>query len=241
MTRPARERHRTLVALALALACAGCGTTSSGPAAPTSASPSGAAASAILGSAVLEAFAALTQRDGLTFHLEQTASMAIDGTASGGATYALDVAGKDFAGVIDAAGQRINITWVNGRTWLSTDGRTWSEGKALDAATVADIVGPWRYLGPIDALVLVRTDSAGLHFANGSPVEYQTSAMKAQGLSGAVDSMDFLVQADGRPVRLALHATASPATGELAGKRFETTTTILFSKVGEALPIAPPK
>jgi hypothetical protein len=191
----------------------------------------------------LRAFIARSAMSDASFHLEQRATMKTGTQKVLDAAYGLDVAGSDFAGTIAVGGQTAHLRSVDGRVWYSPDGATWTEGDPIDAATSADILSPWSYLGPLDELRFLSRDPVNLdnfQFRNDGPIPYATDAMRRLDIDGTIDQLNFIVDPSGAPVTIALHASATPSSGPLEGKEVDIFTAIDFTRFGEPISIVPP-
>jgi hypothetical protein len=217
-------------------AASGQPTTAASSAPGSSAGPADDAAAA----AALTAFGALTQRKDLAYNLGQQATIEVDGAQLLDATYALDVNGSEFEGTIDSIGQKVDLVYTGGTAYTRSGEAAWATG-SLDDATVAEIVSPWQYLGKLEDLRFDGVDPAGYRYANSGPIPYQTSGMKAQGLSGTIDKLTLVLAKDGTPVSFVIDASAKPTTGVLKDKAVHLVTTVAFDKFGQPVTIAKPE
>jgi hypothetical protein len=209
------------------------------PTATPTLSPDEAAAAAALAS-----FGELAERDDLTYHLSQVATMRYNGEPAGDVADDVDVAGLDFAGTMSAAGKTVRVVFVDGVTWGRLGKGPWKKSAAMSSEDAADVVDIWRYLGPLDDLVFAghnRSEPARLDFGNSRPVRYQTAAMKDQGMQGVIDKLVLSLAPDGTPVTLRFHATGSFTSGALAERKVDIESVIDISRFGEPITVKPPK
>ena len=192
----------------------------------------------------LAAFEQLTGRAGLSFRYNQEAFVTLDDEPVGDATYILDVAGRDFAGVIKAGGQTIGLRYVKGKQYTRVGAGKWVKGVVLDRGAIDETLDPWRYLGPIGSLLFISRDPSNLdnfQYHNDGVIPYQTASMRQQGYEGSIDDLTLVLTPAGIPVSFLIHATADPTSGTLAGRHIDMVTTITVSRVGAKITIKAPK
>lgn len=255
------------LALVLALAAGACGgsatasqaagASSAPPSSPTAEAPTTASASPspsatpaaspgasrtpeadqLAAADALEAFGALLEDADLAYRMEQAGSLTTTAGTSEFA-YGIDVAGSDFSAIMTIAGETIEVRGIGSTLHVKDADAGWTSAP-LDAETLADIVDPWRYLGPLDALAFVSRapgQMEAFQFANTAPIDYQTSAMRRSGAVGSITTLTFIVLPDGTPVELMF--TAEAPDGQ--GGTLEMTSTVLFSNVGGSIVIESP-
>ena len=186
----------------------------------------------------LAAFAKLIARDDLTFHLEETATSTAAGE-SGRMHLAMDVAGGDFAAVVEIGGEKIQLRTVKGKAWARVPGKAWTRGD-LNETAVSDLTNPWLYLCWLNDLEYT-----------GHPVDhpevfgyeckreyaYQTRTMQQEGWTGTMRKLALVLGADGTPLEIRMEGDGPSGSG--IATTFEAIMT--FSKVDEPTTIKPPK
>jgi len=198
----------------------------------------------VAAAAALAAFGELATRDDLSFHLAQVASASASGSTLMDVSYELDVSDGDFAGTARAGGTTIQLVYVDGITWAKSSGKPWKKSAAMTPDSVADILAPWKYLGPIEDLEFVARDPANpdrLEYRSTSDIPYQTADMERQGMQGTIDSLSLFLAPDGTPIEFRLHAIAAYTSGALAERKVDIQTAVDISRFGEPTTIKPPK
>ncbi len=242
----ARAARALVVALAIALAIAGCNPPRArvAPTAPPTPTPAPTIdPDADEAQAAMAAFAALTARRGLSFHLEQANTIVQRGQIAD-SRYVLDVSGRDLRAAISAAGTTIDLVVVDNAAWARERGRPWQRGKAADDAAIEQLIDPWQYLGPLDQLAFVgRVDGSPTRYRYRStaPIPYRTPVLDRMGIPGSIDTLDLVLEADGTPVEYTFQASARPTSGGMADLGLEMTSRVELTRIGERITIKRPR
>jgi hypothetical protein len=185
----------------------------------------------------LRAYTAELAKPGRSFHLVQTGTI-----SAGGQTrdlyYELDASGGDMAAVMTVAGQTVEVRVVGGTAFAHAGSGWQTVPGGMDVAR--DILDVFRYVGDTANLRFVErvqeSGTAVFHFRAINPVPYQTSEMRALGLTGSIPELDFFVRQDGVPVRVIFRSTAQQGNATV-----EARSTIEFSRWGEPITITAPR
>jgi hypothetical protein len=191
--------------------------------------------------AALAAYAALLERDDLSYRLEQTGTMEIAGFGEAPLRYALAVSGDSFEADGEALGQEIRLVAIRPNMWVFSQGE-WVE-VPYDITAVEDVTGSFDYVGDAETLELVDTSEDGgltvYHFRATARREYQTRAMADQDVVGEIGEFEVRIREDGVPLRMTF---TSEAEGEVGGtdRVITSETVVVFSDWGEAIEIVAP-
>jgi hypothetical protein len=234
---PGRGARAAALALAI-LSAAGC--TSVGSRSATDAESPGSITASTPGAGearpAVQAFAQLIAREDLAFHVDET----ISSTGGGGrATVSMDVAGSDFAATIDIPGVKsIELRHVGGITFARQGKGKWRSGTA-DERLLDELTDPWLYLCWLDDLELtVPADPpGGFTLACSKAYDYQSPLMRQAGKVGRIESLQLVLDADGRPVTMTLSGS-----GPTMATDSDTFRAIMsFSSVGDRIEVKAPK
>jgi hypothetical protein len=245
-------RHRsttgTRVATILALAAIASGCAAPVPTAPQpSATPVATPSPGpdeVAAAAVLASFGRLMARDDLAYHLSQATTTRVSGRRAARSGSEIDVDGPSFAGTVSTTGNKVRVVQVDGVTWTKTGKRAWQKGSTPSSRAAEEVLDTWSSLVPLDGLAYAgrsSEDPSRLDFANTQPVDYQTTAMREQGMQGVIDELTLTLAPDGTPLGIRFHATGSFTSGALADRKAGIDTVIDITRFGEDITVTPPK
>lgn len=192
----------------------------------------------------LDAYAKAVAAKDASFHIDQRASVTLDGTPALAATYALDVSGRDIAAVLDAGGVSLEIVALGDKAWLKQGAGDWQTGDAegLDSI-LTEVIDVFRYGGdPADLVFMESGSQAGRtthRFRAAGPLPYQTGAMKDAGTVGSVTSYELVIDDTGVPLTIEMTTTADALMGGQT-RRAETQSSVEISRFGDKIKITAP-